>query len=521
MTGVGGRTRDHRARVLLALILTMALVAMDTTIVATAIPQVVGDLGGFALVGWVFSVYLLAQTVTIPVYGKLADLYGRKPVLVFGVLVFLAGSALSAASWNMLTLICFRALQGLGAGSIGATVNTVAGDLYDVAERGRIQGWLSSVWGVSAVVAPALGGVFAEYLSWRWIFLVNLPIGVVALSLILRELHEHVERRRHRIDYGGAAGTLLATGLLILGLLQGGTAWAWDSPASFAVFGCALLAGVATVTIERRAAEPMMPPELWGKRVNAGSYAATIVAGILVIGLSTFLPTWGQSVLGLNAVEAGLMLGVMTVTWPTASALSSRLYLRIGFRDTALIGGLFGVASGVVFSTTSADASVIQPVCGSALMGVALGLITTSLIVGQQSTVGWGQRGSITGGAMFSRYFGQSVGAAIYGAVTNTIVLHRLRNPPATLHGRLPSDVDGVERVLGEHPPGAVADYLRATLQASTHGVFLGLLAAAGLTVVLLLFVPRRFPTIAHESRPPVAEPVAPAGPTDSEPSRP
>src|SRR5690348_10405876 len=215
------RPGDHRTRVLIALMMTMALIAMDTTIVATAIPQVVGDLGGFSLVGWVFSVYLLAQTVTIPVYGKLADLYGRKPVLVVGALVFLLGSALSAASWNMVTLICFRGLQGLGAGSIGATVNTVAGDLYDVRERGRVQGYLSSVWGVSAVVAPALGGAFAEYASWRWIFLVNLPIGAAALTMIARDLHEDVLKRTHRIDYAGAALLLAAGGLLIFGLLQG------------------------------------------------------------------------------------------------------------------------------------------------------------------------------------------------------------------------------------------------------------------------------------------------------------
>ncbi|MGH3444486.1 MAG: MFS transporter, partial [Nocardioidaceae bacterium] len=188
------RSRDQRTPVLVALILTMALIAMDTTIVATAIPQVVGDLGGFSLVGWVFSVYLLAQTVTIPIYGKLADLYGRKPILVVGVLVFLVGSLLSAAAWNMVALIAFRALQGLGAGSIGATVNTVAGDMYDVSERGRVQGWLSSVWGISAVIAPAIGGLFAEYVSWRWIFLVNLPIGAIALTLIVRGVHEKVER---------------------------------------------------------------------------------------------------------------------------------------------------------------------------------------------------------------------------------------------------------------------------------------------------------------------------------------
>lgn len=479
--------------------LTMALVAMDTTIVATAIPQVVGDLGGFSLVGWVFSVYLLAQTVTIPVYGKLADLYGRKPVLVVGVVVFLAGSALSAASWNMLSLISFRALQGLGAGSIGATVNTVAGDLYDVRERGRIQGWLSSVWGVSAVLAPALGGVFAQYASWRWIFLVNLPIGALALGLIVRELHEEVQRRTHRIDYAGAVLVLLSTGLLILGLLQGGTAWAWFSPASIVVFAGAVLGAVAAVQVERRAREPIMPPRLWTRRVNAGSFAATIAAGMLVIGLSTFLPTWAQSVLGLSAVEAGFVLGVMSIAWPLASALSSRLYLRIGFRDTALVGALFAIAAGIVFSSTSAHAPVVQPIFGSVLMGAGLGLIMTSLIVGLQSTVGWSERGVITGGVMFSRYLGQSLGAALYGAITNTILLARLHDAPARLKPVLPKTVDGISGSLDGHPVPAAEQYLRGALHASTHGVFVGLLVAGVVTLLLLLLVPRAFPTVAHE----------------------
>ncbi len=504
--------RDHRTPVLVALMLTMALVAMDTTIVATAIPQVVGDLGGFSRVGWVFSVYLLAQTVTIPVYGKLADTFGRKPVLVIGVIVFLIGSALSASSWNMASLILFRALQGLGAGSIGATVNTVAGDLYDIKERGRIQGWLSSVWGVSAVVAPALGGVFAQYASWRWIFLVNLPLGALALPLIVRGLHEQVEHRSHRIDYAGATSLLAAAGLLIFGLLQGGTAWPWWSAQSVLIFVAAAVATAVTMAVERRAAEPIMPAWLWGRRLTAGSYVATMVAGTLVIGLSTFLPTWAQSVLGLNAVAAGFVLATMSISWPLASSLSSRLYLRIGFRDTALVGSVLAIAAGLVFASTGENAPVIQPVVGSALMGAGLGLITTSLIVGLQSTVGWSQRGVITGGAIFSRFLGQSVGAAVFGAVTNSVLLHRLQSAPSDLRGAVPTTVDGVSRTLHTgHPQAAVHDYLRAALQASTHAVFVGLLLASALTAVLLaVFVPRRFPTGDDAPAAPTLEPAQP-----------
>lgn len=482
---------------LVALILTMALVAMDTTIVATAIPQVVGDLGGFSMVGWVFSVYLLAQTVTIPIYGKLADLYGRKPVLVIGVVVFLTGSLLSAASWDMVALIGFRALQGLGAGSIGATVMTVAGDLYDVEERGRVQGWLSSVWGISAVVAPAAGGLFAQYLTWRFIFVVNLPIGAVALLMIVRGLHEEVVRRRHRIDYAGAGLLLVASALLILGLLQGGTAWPWISTPSILVLAGAVVAAGVAVVVERRAAEPVMPPWLWTQRLTAGSYVATMAAALMVIGLSVFLPTWAQTVLGLSPVAAGFVLAVMSMTWPLASALSSKLYLRIGFRDTALVGGVFAVAAGVLFSLLGQDAPVWAPVLGSALMGAGMGLIFAPLVIGMQSAVDWSRRGVVTGGAMFSRFLGQSLGAAVFGAVTNAVILGRLSSAPRT-GGPVPHSVDGVSRMLEHgHPGTARTAFLRAVMHASTHAVFVGLLIAAIATAVLLvLLVPRRFPTV-------------------------
>lgn len=491
------RERDHRTPVLIALMLAMALIAMDTTIVATAIPQVVSDLGGFSLIGWVFSIYLLAQTMTIPIYGKFADLYGRKPVLVLGSVIFLLGSVLSAFSWNMLALIVFRGLQGLGAGAIGATVQTLAGDLYDIRERGRIQGYLSSVWGISAVVAPTLGGVFAQYASWRWIFLVNVPIGALALTFIVRDVHEHVERHQHRIDWLGAALLFTAAGLGMFGLLEGGTAWAWWSTPSVVIFVAALLIGLAAVAVERRAPEPVMPPWLWTRRLTAGSYLATAMAGLAVIGLSTFLPTWAQAVGGLSPIAAGFVLATMSMSWPLASGLSSRLYLRIGFRDTALVGALFAIAAGVVFVLMGENAPVWQPVLGSLLMGAGMGLITAPLLVGLQSTVDWGERGVVTGGAMFSRFLGQSLGAAVFGAVTNAVLAARLESAPPSLQGKVAGTVDEVSRALTGHPAADAAEFMRSALHASTHAVFVALLVSAVATLgILLLLVPRHFPTI-------------------------
>ena len=331
---------QRRRWILAALMLTMMLAAMDITIVSTAIPQIVSDLGGFALFSWVFSIYLLAQTVTIPVYGKLADTLGRKPVLVAGALIFLAGSAASALAWNMVALIVFRGLQGLGAGSIMATVNTLAGDLYSARERGRVQGWLSSVWGIAAIAGPLLGGALAEYVSWRWIFLINLPIGALSMTLIGIFLHESFERRQPRIDYAGSILVLVAVGLLIFGLLQGGQAWPWVSRPSVIVFALAALCLVVLARVERHAAEPVIPGWLWRRRVLAGSNLATAGLGIAMMSPDAYLPTFSQSVQGLGAIAAGFVLASMSLGWPTASTLSGRLYMRIGFRDADLVSGL-------------------------------------------------------------------------------------------------------------------------------------------------------------------------------------
>jgi EmrB/QacA subfamily drug resistance transporter len=483
-----------RGVILAALMCTMMLAAMDTTIVATAIPQIVADLGGFRLFSWVFSIYLLAQTVTIPVYGKLSDLFGRKPVLIVGTLIFLAGSAASSLSWDMVSLIVFRGAQGLGAGAIMATVSTLAGDLYSVRERAAVQGWLSSVWGIAAIVGPLLGGAFAEYVSWRWIFLVNLPVGALALVLIATFLHEEFEHGRPRIDYLGSALVLASVGTVVFGLLQGGQAWPWRSPQSFAVFAIAMVLLMATAWVERRAAEPVIPGWLWRRPVLAGSNLAVVGMGLVMMGPSSYLPTFLQSVQGLGAIAAGMVLASMSLGWPTASALSGRLYMRIGFRDTALIGAVLMLVASGAFLVMPSPQPVWAVVLDQVVLGAGFGLLSTSLLVGVQSMVGWERRGVVTGANMFSRYLGQSLGAALFGAVFNAAVADRLADAPTAIAGRLPQGVNDVIGALNDSATGAAAQaYLRHSIDLATRHLFLGMAVISALVFLVLLVVPRHF----------------------------
>jgi EmrB/QacA subfamily drug resistance transporter len=503
-----------RWKVLAGLMLTMGLAAMDTTIVATAIPAVVRDLGDFSLFAWVFSIYVLAQAVTIPIYGKLADLYGRKPVLIVGILIFVAGSMLCGVVWNMPALIVFRGLQGLGAGAIMPMVSTVTGDLYTVEERARIQGWLSSVWGVSAIVGPTLGGLFAEYASWRWIFYINLPIGTLALWIIITCLHERVTRRRHQIDYLGAALLATGAGLLIFGTLQGGVRWPWLSPPSLGVFAAAALALVLLVWRESRAAEPIVPLWVFRRRLLLGANLAGAALGMLAIGLTTFLPTYAQGVLGVDAVVAGLLLAAMSIGWPLASALSGRLYLRIGFRDAALVGASACLVAGLVFALLPASVPIWPTIVGSFVMGAGLGLLSTPILVGVQSVVGWGRRGVVTSATMFTRQLGQAVGAAILGGLANAALADWFRRAPAAIAQQLPDPANAASQVLGDGAASlstAAVAYVRQGLYLATHQVFVGLTIAALVGIILLLLTPRRFERLRFDEEDDAAATMAPA----------
>ncbi|MEU8438578.1 MDR family MFS transporter [Streptomyces sp. NPDC029216] len=496
-SGVPGQSRPP-AKVVASLMLSMALVALDTTIVSTAVPQIVGDIGGFSVFSWLFSGYLLAVTVTLPVYGKLSDTFGRKPVLLFGTALFLAGSVLCASAWNMAALIAFRIVQGLGGGALQSTVQTLAADLYPLRDRPRIQARMTTVWASCALIGPALGGVLAGYAGWRWTFLINVPMSGLALWLTGRHLVEPVRSpaRRGPVDWAGALGVFACGGLLLFALVQGGVAWPWLSAPSLGLLGASAVLAAVVVRVERRAAEPILPGWVWRRRTIAAVNLAMGALGLLMVAPMVFMPTYAQSVLGLGPVGAGLVTALMTLSWPLSAAVCQHVYRRIGFRDTAALG--MGLASVVLFSFTLLPypARIWQPALIMLLLGAALGLFQLPLVVGVQSTVGWAERGTTTASVLFCRTVGQSVGAALMGAVANATVAGRLAREP--LPG-LPHRLDDVSRALAE--PGslsrAASEHLRGAVAAAVDHIFLGATAAGvAALLVLLLVAPRRFPVL-------------------------
>ncbi|GAB6987074.1 MDR family MFS transporter [Nocardioides pyridinolyticus] len=461
--------RSERGPVLLAVMLSVGLVAIDSTILATAVPAVVDDLGGFTQFPWLFSVYLLAQAVTVPVFAKVADQFGRKPVLLVGIGLFLLGSLLCGLAWGMGALIAFRAVQGIGAGAIGPITVTIVGDLYTLEERAKVQGYVASVWALASVVGPTLGGVFADYTSWRWIFLINLPLGILAAVMIARHLHEEFERRSHRIDY---AGSLLLTAggvLLLLGLLEGGVRWAWSSPTSITLFAVAavLLAGFAWV--ERRAAEPVLPLWIFRHRVVVAAMVASLVVGVVMMGLSTYVPLYGQGVLGYGAVAAGFAVAAMTLGWPIAASNAGRLYLTVGFRATMLLGGVVGSAGAALLLLIGPDSSILVLALPCFVMGIGFGLVASPSVIAAQSSVTWQHRGVATGSTLFARSVGSAIGVAIFGAVVNHVVAAR----------------------LGQGVPD-VASLTPQVLDPAIHQVFLASAIAAAALLVVGLVMPRR-----------------------------
>lgn len=409
-------TRTRRA--VIGVILSIFLGAMESTVVATAMPKVVGSLGSLHMYSWVFSGFLLTSTVTMPLWGRLSDLFGRRPTYLTGLTIFLLGSALSGLSRTMVELIGFRMLQGLGAGSLITIGMTIIGDLYQLERRAKIQGYISGVWGVASLVGPLLGGLLTDYVSWRWVFYINLPFGAIAMLLIGSALPKgRPTARVPLVDYSGIA--LFATGVsaLLLALVEVGRVGAWGGLDVLGPLAVAVLALGAFVAVERRAPEPIVPLGLFGNRIVLAAIVTGFLAGMAMFGAISFVPLFLQNVVGASATLAGFVLTPFVFGWVALSAASARLVLRIGYRTVVFAGMICLALAFVLFTRWDASLTAATAMRDVLLGGVGMGLCMVPMIIAVQSAVARTELGIATSLTQFFRAVGGAVGLSVMGAV--------------------------------------------------------------------------------------------------------
>ncbi len=469
-----------RPLVIAAVMSSMAMVAIEATIVSTAMPQIATQLGGLNLYSWVFSSFLLTQTALTVVFGKLSDLYGRKPALLAGIAIFLIGSILAGFAWSMPAMIVFRLIQGIGAGAIQPVALTVVGDLYPARERGKVQGYLASVWAIAAVLGPMVGGLLIKHLSWAWIFWINIPIGILAAALFVLFLHEEKRHARPAIDFGGAIFFTTAVASLMMALTDAGH----ESNARVGVELAVLIAScVLFVRQERRAADPMISFALWSHRPIASSNIATLLAGMAMMGLTTFLPMYVQGVMHRTPVQAGLALTMMMIGWPSGATFTSRMFTRIGLRRLLMIGPVFIPLGALPFVLLTPQSSPVWAGIGSAVLGVGMGITSISCLILIQEIVKPQERGAATASNLFSRNLGNTLGAAVFGAVQNYGLTHVSGGPSVS--------ADQLKQLL----TGVAGDFvanseIRAALHHALHMTFTSMFVIALGAVFAMLFMP-------------------------------
>lgn len=460
----------HRSATVVSLLLALFMAAMEMTVVSTALPTVVADLGGAGHYAWVFTAYMLASTVTVPIYGKLADLYGRKPVMLASITLFLLGSMASGQARTMAQLVLFRGIQGLGAGGMQPMALTIVGDIFSIEERGKMQGLFGAVWAIAGLVGPLLGGLIVATLSWRWVFYVNVPFGALSAALLVFALVEDVERRPHTLDVAGAA--LMGGAVVLLLLASEGTMPAVLLPGSLGLLA-------AFVVVERRAEEPVLSLALLGRRVIATSSALSALIGAVMLGIVSFVPLYVQGVLGGSPTTAGVAIAPIAIGWPIASAVAGRILPKVGFRPLVRVGSVVVVASAAALAMLVGRGSGDVPLrIATAAVGVGLGLANTALVIAVQASVDFSERGVATASTMFFRNIGGTVAVGGMGVV---------------LARGLGSGRDElVSRVLGPERRSVGSEELRSVSESLAHGVtdvlWIVVALAAASAVVGVLF---------------------------------
>lgn len=462
-----------RKRIILVtagIMLSLFLASMESTVVATAMPTIVGQLGGLEHYSWVFSAYMLASTTTVPLYGKLSDIYGRRKLYVFAMALFLTGSILSGLAQNMNQLIAMRALQGLGAGGIMPLAFILIGEMFSLEQRAKMQGLFSGVWGVSSIVGPLLGGFLVDQLSWRWIFYVNVIPGLLAAALVaLAWRDQHHGHERPAIDYAGAGLLTVSVVMFLLGLMSSGIF-------SWILIIAALALFILLLWVERRAADPILPLPLFRDRLFATANMHGILAGWAMFGSVSFIPLFVQAVLGTTATQAGITITPMLLGWVTASIIGTRLLLIIGYRKLGVIGTASLATGAFLMSQAGMETSRVSLMIFVALMGIGMGLSIPSFLIAVQTSVQRRQLGTATSTLQFSR----SMGAALSARLASNLVAADL-------------DPDLVRQLLDPLPGSQViiAEGARLAMADAIHVVFVIAFFAAALALITVLFTPR------------------------------
>jgi EmrB/QacA subfamily drug resistance transporter len=470
--------------VLLALLLS----ALDQTVVSTALPRIAADLHGFSQLSWIVTAYLLTSTATVPLYGKLSDIYGRRNLFVVAIVIFLAGSLLCAVAQTMTQLTVFRAVQGVGAGGLIPLTMTAIGDLFSPRERGRYQGYIGSVWAVASVCGPLLGGVFTDQISWRWIFWINLPLGGFALFVVWTQMHVPFTRREHRIDYLGAGLLTAAITCLLLVASWGGTTYAWGSPQIVATSAACILLIALFLLVERRQPEPILPLALFRNRTAAVTNLAMLMLGATLFVVIIYIPLFMQGVLGYSATRSGAILIPLNFTWIAASMFSGHLVARTGrYRIFPIVGTPIALLGVWLVSRFDPTTGGIEVVLSSCVIGLGMGLTAQTLVVALQNAVDRGELGVATATNQFFR----SIGGALAVAAFGTLLVSRLRTEleARTIRGVSPQQLlqsPGAAR----HFPAHVVAEVQAALSVALHAVFVGTLPLLAIAIGAVLLLP-------------------------------